>query len=511
MAHGQASQSGRRVEWWHPGEVVLVARVPSGTTKDHLRAAFPRGARGLDPTRLRSFIFGAPTERTSLAFMFAKLTSGTTARDVRDTVEELNNNPNDLATGDLQVLGVMPHWHLKAHELSGGGSPGSQPAPVQPGDLPSGARRVWYAPTADHLAQPSDTPVPVAVLDTRINLGSIEDQGNEQLRETVTWLAQHSQDDPPRAQEWQEVEQHHAEAARAAGQLQTYDMADHGLFIAGLIHAAAPTAPIAYEPVLDETGVGDLSLVLLALEHVLAAKDPNDPQIINLSLGFRPHPSRLAAAWYGLPRPNDTLYVPAEELTDPARDLRWAAARKRQIRERVDLLQLGLDELGRYLSLNNCLVVAAAGNDSLRAVQSGQQRLDPRLPARFDTVLGVAATLDDGSAAAYSNAGDDLQLGDHLATFGGGVGPNDLPVNGVLGVYSGAFPSPGANGSLKGWAWWSGTSFATGIMSGIVANYWGNRRGSHASQVIADLQSEADGEWLAELRTPVVRVERHTD
>jgi len=151
--------------------------------------------------------------------------------------------------------------------------------------------------------------------------------------------------------------------------------------------------------------------------------------------------------------------------------------------------------------------VAAAGNDSLRAVP----RLDPRLPARFDTVLGVAATLSDGTPAPYSNRGDDLQLGDHLATFGGGVDPHTgQPVDAVLGIYSGEIPSTSAADGVKGWAWWSGTSFATGIMSGIAANYWGNRPGSHASEVIADLQAEADGGWLAELRTPVVKVERRT-
>ena len=342
---------------------------------------------------------------TSLAFTFVKLTSASAARDVRDAVEQLNDNRDDLRTGDVEVLGVMPHWHLRAHELTSGGSPGSQPAPVKPAELPGGVpRRVWYAPTLEKLARPSDSAVPVAVLDTRIDLPDVRQRadklGNDQLRETVEWLTQHSQDGARYADEWREVGQHHPELAANAGELKTYDMADHGLFIAGLIHGAAPGAPIRYEPVLDETGVGDLSLLLLALQRVLAAKNPSDPQIINLSLGFRPHPSRLPQAWYGLPRPGDDVYSPVEELQDRDHDLRWASRHKRQIMDRVDLLRVGLDELGRYLSLNNCLVVAAAGNDSLRAVDHHLPRLDPRLPARFDTVLGVAATLADGQPAA---------------------------------------------------------------------------------------------------------------
>ena len=151
----------------------------------------------------------------------------------------------------------MPHWHIRAHELASGGSPGSQPAPVRPGDLPGGTpRRVWYAPTLERLARQSESAVPVAVLDT----GSIcqyarraDKLGNDQLRETVEWLTQHSQDGAHLADEWREVGQHHAEFVANAGELKTYHMADHGLFIAGLIHGAAPGAPIRYEPVLNET------------------------------------------------------------------------------------------------------------------------------------------------------------------------------------------------------------------------------------------------------------------
>ena len=49
-----------------------------------------------DPGRVRSFIFGAPGEPTSLAFTFVKLTSASAARDVRDAVEQLNDNLDDL-------------------------------------------------------------------------------------------------------------------------------------------------------------------------------------------------------------------------------------------------------------------------------------------------------------------------------------------------------------------------------------------------------------------------------
>ena len=83
-------------------------------------------------------------------------------------------------------------------------------------------------------------------------------------------------------------------------------------------------------------------------------------------------------------------------------------------------------------------------------------------------------------------------------------------MDGVLGIYSGEFPSPGAKNGLDGWAWWSGTSFATAIISGIAANFWGQQRSSHAIAARADLHAEAsaNGSWQPELRTPVVKVER---
>ena len=47
---------------------------------------------------------------------------------------------------------------------------------------------------------------------------------------------------------------------------------------------------------------------------MLAAKQPHEAQIINLSLGFRPHPARLPAYWYGLRRPNDPSFVQTDEM-----------------------------------------------------------------------------------------------------------------------------------------------------------------------------------------------------
>ena len=364
-------------------------------------------------------------------------------------------------------------------------------------------------------------PVPVALLDTRLDLEAARARGkqfqaqanNAQLLETVDWIRQHSKDDRRYQQEFREIDQHHVahSGLTASGEPDSYRMPDQGLFVAGLIHGIAPRSPITLEPVLDEMGVGDLSLLLLGLQRVLAGKPERAPQIVNLSLGFLPHPARLPAAWYGLRRPHDRAYLHAEEMFDPERDERWVTGNRVEVSRTVDLLEVGLRELSTYLSLNNCLVVAAAGNDSLDEVQADQARMQPRLPARFNTVLGVAATTSNPrQPARYSNVGDERELGDHVATFGGNASDTLEPEDGVIGIYSGEFPDQRPNET--GWAFWSGTSFATAIVSGIAANLWTAGRTQqpslHASSVLADLHAEASsfGPYVAALRTPAIEV-----
>jgi subtilisin family serine protease len=137
--------------------------------------------------------------------------------------------------------------------------------------------------------------------------------------------------------------------------------------------------------------------------------------------------------------------------------------------------------------------------------------MDPRLPARFETVLGVAATTSDPRRPArYSNVGDEQELGDHVATFGGNSSEALEPEDGVIGLYSGEFPDKRPNET--GWAFWSGTSFATAIVSGIAANFWATRRKDEpdlrAPAVLADLHDTASdhGPYVAALRTPSIEV-----
>jgi hypothetical protein len=522
----QASGGADRVEWFHTGEIVVVARVARGTSEQQLRdtmgGLLGRHARehlSGDPGSLRSFVFDAPGQARSLAFVFQKLAERDSVPAVKGAVETLHANVPNLRTGALEVLGVMPHWHTRAHEMSSGASPGSRPAPVFPDQVRrQGARRWRYRPVDPRISpagQQASAPVRVAVLDTRVDLAQAraraeqlrETAHNHQLLETIEWLEHESvTTDPSYADEWQEIAQHHHHLASSDAPEQ-YPMPDHGLFVAGLIHGLAPRAPLTFLPVLDDKGVGDLYLLLAALQQVLSRKRQDEPQIINLSLGFRPHPAHVPAAWHGLERPHDPSYARAPVMFDAARGPRWVAEHRGDVRRQTELLQAGLSELGEYLSLNNCLVVAAAGNDSLES----RHRLEPRLPARFETVLGVAATTSDpNQPAPYSNIGDEQRLGDHVATFGGSVGDEFQPRDGVVGIYSGEFPSGQANDT--GWAYWSGTSFATALVAGMAANFWAHRRRDnprlHAVDVLADIHDAAaeSGPYVPELRTPSIEV-----
>jgi subtilisin family serine protease len=472
-----------------------------------------------DVSGTRSFAFSAPGEPQSLVFFFHKLANPETHRAVKNAVEALQARLGGLPNTNIEVISAMPHVHLRGHEGTSGASPGSLPRPVYPDQVPAGWEYRFYQPINPRLdlayAVTDAEPVPVAVLDSMPDLERArrraEEFDNKQLAKTLDSLRGVDEilTDAQYRRELDELALHHE--PHGGSDSRSYPVPDHGLFISGLIHGIAPRAPLSLEPVLDDRGLGDLSLLLRGLQRVLERKQPDEPQIINLSLGFLPHPARLPAAWFGLRRPHDPLYLYADEMYDDRRDERWIAANRSEVGRMVDLLELGLRELGRYLGLNNCLVIAAAGNDSLAQVERRQARMEPRLPARFDTVLGVAATTSDPrQPASYSNVGDERELGDHVATFGGNASDALEPEDGVLGIYSGQFPDQRPNET--GWAFWSGTSFATGIVSGIAANYWAAKRKSapelRASDILADLHAEASafGPYVPSLRTPAIEV-----
>lgn len=215
------------------------------------------------------------------------------------------------------------------------------------------------------------------------------------------------------------------------------NVADHGLFAAGLVRAVAPAGDINLVRVLNDYGCGDLWTLNQAVnrfvnEQLTAAGGDNRPMVISLSLGVHQPRAVVDAGW------------PAEIVS--------------------------LDETLRSATSHGALVVAASGNDSYDSASA----LAMQLPADFDYVLGVSGSSDAGERACYANAGDVTAPG------ADGVTPAEslcLPRAhecaaddsdcglGVVGL---------ATQSATGYRFWVGTSFAAPLVSGQAALLLGN-------------------------------------
>jgi hypothetical protein len=207
---------------------------------------------------------------------------------------------------------------------------------------------------------------------------------------------------------------------------------DHGLFVAGLIHGAAPESDIHLVQVLDEHGCGALydlaTQVYTFTEQVEQDWDSLSGAVLNLSLG--------------VPITHGVVITTLEQPMLAAVDA-------------------------------GIVVVAAAGNDSY-AIEG--EPLEAQLPAAYGPVIGVAASNASGSRACFSNKGDvDAPGGE-----GGGnqaliaaepalAGMDCLPmVDQCAGPCDYALISLGLT-PTKAYYYWSGTSFSTPLVSGLAA------------------------------------------
>ncbi len=123
-------------------------------------------------------------------------------------------------------------------------------------------------------------------------------------------------------------------------------------------------------------------------------------------------------------------------------------------RTRLDLPSVALETFHRTrLRKRDCVLVAAAGNDSTSA---------PFWPAAFDWAVGVGSLDRDGRVSEYSNFGvsaDVYALGrNHVNAFPDGrFVCHESPDKGDVRVFS------------TGMARWSGTSFSAPVVAGLIA------------------------------------------
>lgn len=265
-----------------------------------------------------------------------------------------------------------------------------------------------------------------------------------------------------------------------------YEMPDHGLFIAGIIHTIAPKAKLTVYQVLNEYGEGTYWSMCGGLEKALHSHHPDDKLIFNLSLVLNV--------------PIINIHLPSYLHVDPGFTDVYT---RPEIIQAIHRMYASFERLMALLTgLHNIIVIAAAGNDT----KPHQARPPARYPAAGASVIGVGA-LPKGdpptnnqlfTSSSFSNLCDSPTTGGCM-TLGGEPGVN----NGVLGVYLHRFPVdsgsrnpllPAAKpvlGHLRGindfsielsdikyknnnigWAWWAGTSFSTAIISGLLAKAW---------------------------------------
>lgn len=225
------------------------------------------------------------------------------------------------------------------------------------------------------------------------------------------------------------------------------DMPEHGTFVANIIQSIAPCATIHLVQVLNEHGIGTVGTIAAGMQVVRQHRvqvHSETPCLVNCSFVIAMPVTKDPKA----EGPN------AELRAHPTKDLESKGeltSLDRQARNEDDFRGVfsASHEGDKWFG-----IVAASGNDSEGVVPPYMARY----PARLDNVLGVGALTTDKipKRADYSNAPDNL-VKNGLMALGEIVGPF-VRQDGVPDTRE-----------------WSGTSFATPIITGLLARLMGEQ------------------------------------
>lgn len=458
----------RPTHYFMPGQAVLLveSRAPIEPEKlaeqlrqhkiinayDLLQRAVTQGWRRLVP-------FAPRDDQPAFALVFLDLPDDEAA--LLRLMDDLNQRLlRERDQGEVTISAIAPNWLMtSAHHAGALGGPGTEPLPDAP---PPDA---WRFKLPERVQRRIDEgagkqAVEVAILDTAPCAHQLADAYHRWRVGTPTPPANPLLDSLLRPggpltithATWHDLVtmggydlQHHR-----------YNMADHGLFAAGVIHAIAPQARLHLVEVLNQYGVGTLESVAVGFEK-LVEPGRSLPQVINCSLVLN-------------------IPLPEHLPTLAQRKLNWPTLTTATIELMSRLLARVCDDL----CARDVLIVAAAGNDAEPGLLP-----QARYPAAFDSVLGVGALRRDlTTPAEYSNKSD-LPVKVGIATFGGApLTAGVLPKEGMLGVYTGPFPNGSPNS--YGWARWSGTSFAAPVISGALAGLRGAGLTSSDARALLD-------------------------
>ena len=479
--------------YWVPGEMVVVVRLqrrPNPDSQDLLVEQIrnqlnfmlarysmilePYGTFGrwsemptLPPVIRRSFVFGFRRQQPFIGLFFHVRHVGAFNADPMPlALSYLQAHLEELAQAGLNVVSAMPNWLVTvAPQLHSDGGPAAPPRPAPQVDLaaadslpvgwhisfgdiglqfdPKGAEDVLIAvlDTAQHPDRVMNAAIRPEFRRNRLLQRLVDDLRNE------TGILEIEYDRYPIISDVSTGHDFYSQPAY-------YKMADHGIFVTGLIRDVAPGAHIRLIRILNDYGGGDLYNIFAALTDLEVELVSGNIRrlVINLSLNIMPDIRRLPYVWF------DHRQLPSTQLAGAVRVLAHIE----------DGLRLLFESLYAY----DVLIVSAAGNDSFLANKQGQKPRPPRIPARYETTLSVASVNSRFAPSTFANAACMPPLNAGVATFGGDS-DGKLDVNGlpeaVRGVYI-APTFPGGEQNVSGWADWSGSSFATAIISGLGAH-----------------------------------------
>ena len=495
MAHNSIELMGTPDELFHwiPGEMVVVVRLHRRPTEDiqdilieqirsqlnGLLARFNmvlerygtygrwQNAPTVPPVRRRSFVFGLSRQQPLIAVFFHVRQLNSSIPDPMPmALSYLQAHLEELVQAGLHLVSAMPNWLVTAAPLLyGDGGPATPPRPAPkldlsaPGDPLPGWRISFVDPGLPFDPNGAED-VLVAVLDTAHHPDRVISAATRpEFRRN--WLLKRLADDLRSENGSLEIEYDRYPITSdvrtghdAYGQPRYYFMPDHGVFVTGLIRDVARNARIRLIRILNDFGGGDLYNLFAALtdlEQELVSGAIRH-LVINLSLNIMPDIRRLPYVWF------DHRQWPSTQLAGAMRVLSH--------------IEEGLRLLFESLHAQGALVVAAAGNDSFLANKQGQKPRPPRAPARYETTVSVTSVNSRYSPSLFANAACMPPENAGIATFGGEsdgkLDVNRLP-EAVRGVYI-APTFPGGEQNTSGWADWSGSSFATAIISGLGAH-----------------------------------------